>query len=144
MSKLDRDGGQCQVLVAKMPKITQKQLPKFSAPIQSCLISLPSSKCHVQIVTNLRIEPQKIDDEIYQINRTFIANMHGSLHLCQMNLVKNLVKHKVSKYYDRDCLEIFFLLFTSLLTTANIKNSYMLVEKHVTFLSTSFIKLKSF
>ena len=72
MSKLDRDGGQCQVLVAKMPKITQKQLPKFSAPIQSCLISLPSSKCHVQIVTNLRIEPQKIDDEIYQINRTYV------------------------------------------------------------------------
>ena len=40
---------------------------------------------------------------------------------------QNLVKHQqVSKYYEKDCLQIFLLLFMSLLPTKFVKNSHIL------------------
>ena len=54
----------------------------------------------------------------------FITNNHDSFHLWRQ---EDFVKHqKVSKYYDRDCLKNFILLFMSLLTDSIVKNSHLL------------------
>ena len=53
----------------------------------------------------------------------FVSNNRASLHLW---LKENLVKQqKISKYYETDCLQIFFLHFMFLLAAALLKKSYL-------------------
>ena len=54
----------------------------------------------------------------------FMTNNHTSFHLwCKENLLNH---QKVSKNYENDCLQIFLLLFMSLLTALIVKSSYIL------------------
>ena len=53
----------------------------------------------------------------------FISNNDPSFHLW---LKENLVKfQKVSKYYENDCLQIFLLVFISLLIAKFVKSSHI-------------------
>ena len=45
---------------------------------------------------------------------------------------KNLLNHhKVSQFFEYDCLQSFLLLFMSLLTTLIVKNSYIIFLENV-------------
>ena len=60
----------------------------------------------------------------------FITNKRASFHLQRK---ENVVKHqKVSKYYENDWLQNFFLLFMSLLTDPVVKNSH--IEAGISFM----------
>ena len=52
----------------------------------------------------------------------FISNSQPSHNLWEK---ENLVKGKVSKYYETDCLQRFVLLFMFPLTTKFVKNSHI-------------------
>ena len=61
-----------------------------------------------------------------------ISNNCSSLHLWW---TENLVKlQQVSKYDEKDCLQIFFLLFMSLLPTKFVKNSHIWGKIYFIFL----------
>ena len=61
-----------------------------------------------------------------------ISNNCSSLHLWW---TENLVKpQQVSKYDEKDCLQIFLLLFMSLLPTKFVKNSHIWVKIYFIFL----------
>ena len=67
----------------------------------------------------------------------FISRNHELLHLWSK---ENLVKHqKVSKYYEDDFLYSFLLLFMSLLTAPNVKNSHIYARIYFIFLK-NFLK----
>ena len=60
----------------------------------------------------------------------FITNKRASFHLRRK---ENVVKHqKVSKYYENDWLQNFFLLLMSLLTDPVVKNSH--IEAGISFM----------
>ena len=60
----------------------------------------------------------------------FITNKRASFHLRRK---ENVVKHqKVSKYYENDWLQNFFLLLLSLLTDPVVKNSH--IEAGISFM----------
>ena len=60
----------------------------------------------------------------------FITNKRASFYLQRK---ENVVKHqKVSKYYENDWLQNFFLLFMSLLTDPVVKNSH--IEAGISFM----------
>ena len=62
----------------------------------------------------------------------FISNNHALFHLWKK---KNLVEYqKVSKYYDHDCLQIFLLLFMSLLTVSIVQSNHILAETYFIFM----------
>ena len=72
---------------------------------------------------------QLVRQLIYTI---FISNSHDSFHLWwKKNSVKN---QKVSKYYDKDFLKNFLLLFMSLSTTPILKNSHFWAKSYFIFL----------
>ena len=61
-----------------------------------------------------------------------ISNNRASFHLWWK---KNLGKlQQVSKYYEKDCLQIFFLLLMSLLKIKIVKNIYILSKIYLIFL----------
>ena len=62
----------------------------------------------------------------------FISNNRPSFHLWWK---ENLAKlQQVSKYYEKDCLQIFLLLFMSLLPTKFVKNSHIWGKIYFIFL----------
>ena len=62
----------------------------------------------------------------------FISNNRPSFHLWWK---ENLAKlQQVSKYYEKDCLQIFLLLFMSLLPTKFVKNSHIWSKIYFIFL----------
>ena len=61
-----------------------------------------------------------------------ISNNRPSFHLCWKENLGKL--QQVSKYYGKDCLQIFLLLFMSFLPTKFVKNSHIWVKIYFIFL----------